>query len=224
MSNKTTEQFLITPQTSVKQAMRRMAEIGEKGLFVIDASGKLVGSLSDGDIRRYILKGKGLNEKVKDVYNPNPRFIHEGYDIEKVKRLMLDKRIESVPVVDHQGKVKDMLVWGEVFDGKLPKHKEPLNTPIVIMAGGKGTRLDPFTRILPKPLIPIGDKPVIELIMDKFNAHGICKFYVSINHKARMIKSYFEESGSKYVIKYIEEKEPLGTAGSLQLWERPPNH
>ena len=220
MSDKKTEKFLITAKTTIKQAMRRMAEIGEKGLFVVDSKGKLIGSLSDGDIRKYILKGKGLNEKVKNVFNPHPRFVPEHYDMEAVKRLMLDKRIESVPVVNLQGVVKDMLVWGEVFDGKLPKYKEPFSTPIMIMAGGKGTRLDPFTRILPKPLIPIGDKPVIELIMDKFNAHGIRKFYVSINHKARMIKSYFEESGSKYEIIYIEEKEPLGTAGSLRLLGR----
>jgi NDP-sugar pyrophosphorylase family protein len=84
------------------------------------------------------------------------------------------------------------------------------------MAGGKGTRLDPFTKILPKPLIPIGDKPIIEVIMDKFHAFGMTDFYVTLNHKSKMIKAYFEEFKTKYKIKYIDEEKPLGTAGGLK--------
>lgn len=211
--------FILSPHATIKQAMRRMAEIGEKQIFVADAQNKLLGALSDGDIRKWILKGGELDEEVRMICNQNPKFVSSVYDIEEVKSLMIEERIECVPVVDSKGIVKEVLTWGEVFRGSVAKQKGQINVPAVIMAGGKGTRLDPFTRILPKPLIPIGNKPVIEVIMDKFHAHGVQKFYLSVNHKALMIKSYFKESGTKYTIHYVQEEKPLGTAGSLSLLE-----
>jgi len=210
------KKFLVSPFISIKQAMRQMAEAGGKVIFIVDGHNKLLGSLSDGDIRKWILKGGDLEVKVDVAFNPHPRFVKNDYLLDDVRELMLSLRIECVPVVDHENSVLEVLMWDEVFAGKVERHREKLGIPVVIMAGGQGTRLDPFTKILPKSLIPIGEKPIIELIMDKFIPYDIKEFYISVFHKARMIKSYFEEENPKYRISYLEEDKPLGTVGSLR--------
>lgn len=212
---KETDTFLITENASLKDAMRRMDKVGAKNLFVIDAERKLLGALTDGDIRRWILKGGNVKECLENVYNRTPYFVTENYDKNEVKEIMLKHRIERVPVTAGDKEIVDVLFWENIFGEKTLVLKKQLDIPVVIMAGGKGTRLDPFTRILPKPLIPIGEKAIIDIIMDKFSDYGIKDFYVSINHKAKMIKSYFEETRPPYNISYIEENSPLGTAGSL---------
>jgi len=210
------EKFLISKNTTVKQAMKKLGEVGEKELFVVDDGNRLMGAISNGDIRRWILSEGGLDENVEQICNKDPKYVFENYELENVKEMMLNSKIESVPVVRDGSIIQAILTWDDIFAGKVTKKKERLTIPAVIMAGGKGTRLDPFTKILPKPLIPIGGKPIIEIIMDKLNEFGINEFYVTINHKAKMIKSYFEEVGTKYKITYIEEEEPLGTAGGLK--------
>ena len=130
---------------------------------------------------------------------------------------MLENKIEAIPVVNEDTQVVGILNWDQVFAGKVAKYREPLKVPVVIMAGGKGTRLDPFTQILPKSLIPVGEKPIIEVIMDKFLEYDVKDFFICLYHKARMIKSYFEESNGKYNITCVEEKIPLGTIGPLSL-------
>lgn len=211
------QQFLIPENYSVKQAMSRISEIGQKGLFVIDKNGRLAGSLSDGDIRKWILAGGELNKPVIEMCNKKPHVVESNYSLAKVKDLILKLLIDTVPVVNEKREVIKVLTWEDVFSEKDGRKKDPLGAQVVIMAGGKGTRLDPFTRILPKPLIPIGEKPIIEVIMDKFGEYGVKEFFISINHKSRMIRSYFEEANHAYRISYIEEKKPLGTAGSLKL-------
>ncbi|NTV28846.1 MAG: NTP transferase domain-containing protein [Candidatus Omnitrophica bacterium] len=215
--NKEPQTFLIDRNRSVKQAMRQMKEIGQKELFVTDSEGRLFGALSDGDIRMWILREGGLDEPVASICNRNPRVVAPGYELETVKQMLLDYKIEAIPVVDHDRIVADVLVWDEVFRENAPRLREPVNLPVVVMAGGKGTRLDPLTKVLPKPLIPIGEKPIIEIIIDRFVAAGVMDFYLSINHKAKMIKSYFEEAERSYRVQYIEETMPLGTAGGLRL-------
>jgi len=217
-----TDTFLITENASLKDAMKKMDKAGAKNLFVIDADKKLLGALTDGDIRRWILKKggnikEGLEEGLGNVYNRTPYFVTENYDKNEVKEIMLKHRIERVPVTAGDKEIVDVLFWENIFGEEKFVSKEKLDIPVVIMAGGKGTRLDPFTRILPKPLIPIGEKAIIDIIMDKFAKYGINDFYVSINHKAKMIKSYFEETCPEYNIRYIEEELPLGTAGSLKF-------
>lgn len=209
--------FLIPLGSLVKLAMKRMSDIGEKELFVVDEHDHLLGALSDGDIRKWLLHGGGIDAVVDKVCNKNPQCVEREYDLEHVKRLMLDLKIESIPVVNENRKVERVLVWDEVFGNGEKMAKPRLKLSVVIMAGGKGTRLDPFTRILPKPLIPIGDKPIIELIMEKFAEYGIKHFVVSLNHKARMVKSYFEEAQQVFKIHYVIEDKPLGTAGALRL-------
>lgn len=211
--------FLISKEATVKDAMKQMKNIGQKVIFVIDENNKLFGALSDGDIRKWILSEGKLTENVHKVCNQQPRSVSHGHHEEHIKGLMLDRKIECIPVISEDNEVVNVITWDEIFAGKIAKHREKIQIPVVIMAGGKGSRLDPFTKILPKALIPIGEKPIVEIIMDNFGEFGVREFYVSVNHKARMIRSYFEEHNSKYKVHYIEEEKPLGTAGSLKLLE-----
>lgn len=210
--------FLINKTTTVKQAMKQIEVTEKKVVFVVDDDSQLFGSLTDGDIRRWILGGGDLGESAEKVCNINCYFINEGYSLQDVKRDMLKKHIGCIPVVDKNHLIVDLLFWENLFgEDSVDKIRKRIDVPVVIMAGGKGTRLDPFTRILPKPLIPIGDKTVIEVIIDSFREYGINEFYISVNHKSKIIKSYFEELDPPYHIKYIHEEKPLGTAGSLQF-------
>jgi dTDP-glucose pyrophosphorylase len=203
--------------TTVLQAMRQLEDTAQKILFVVDDRGLLAGSLTDGDIRRWILGGGSLNQPVQVVCNTEPFRVGVGYDLVSVRKLMIEKTIGCVPVVEDGDRVVDLLFWERVFtDGSEHKPPRPVRAPVVIMAGGKGTRLDPFTRVLPKPLIPLGDKTVIERIIDSFLRFGVTTFYLSVHTKSRIIKSYFEELSPDYAVEYIEEDIPLGTAGSLR--------
>jgi NDP-sugar pyrophosphorylase family protein len=125
--------------------------------------------------------------------------------------------MEFLPVLTLNGELKSVLFWEDIFQDQEPEIPQ-INVPVVIMAGGKGTRLKPITNIIPKPLIPIGDKPIIELIADSFAKAGVRDFYVSVNYKKEMIKRYFDEiEDRKYSMYYFSETQPLGTGGSLHL-------
>ena len=173
--------------------------------------------LSIGDIQRAIIKGVHLEEPVDKVLRENVKLGHEQDLLDDLKELMQKHRIEFLPILDSTGKLKEVLFWDEVFETQQPEIFK-LNCPVVIMAGGKGTRLKPVTNIIPKPLIPIGDKPIIELIVDSFVKAGVADFYVSVNYKKEMIKRFFDDiPEKKYKVHYFVEKKPLGTAGSLFL-------
>ncbi len=209
------EKYIISANTSIKETLKIMDRVASKVLFV-QSDNQLVGAISDGDIRRSILKEVKLNIPISKVMNPRPSYVKENYEIRNVKSLMLEKKYEAVPVINEEYKIIKILFWNEIF-GESKGHFKLLSSPVVIMAGGKGTRLDPFTRILPKPLIPIDNQPIIEIIMDEFSKYGMNKFYVSVNYKSKMIKAYFEDFSTEYKISYIEEVKPLGTAGALKF-------
>ena len=139
---------------------------------------------------------------------------------------MLNGNFGCVPVVDASRKIVRLLFWKELFQGGVAiKPKRRLSLPVVIMAGGQGTRLAPFTSVLPKPLIPVGDRTVIEIIIDQFLPYGLDRFHLSVNYKSKILKSFFEELAPSYSVAYLEEKEPRGTAGGLrQLYSPAPEH
>jgi len=182
--------FVISRGARVRSALRQLEVAASKTLFVVEDNHKLFGTLTDGDVRRWILSGGDLDGIVDDVCNMSPYFVSPDYALEVVRREMLQRNISCIPVVAGDRKIIEVLLWERVFS---EEHTEApvqkIDMPVVIMAGGKGTRLAPFTSVLPKPLIPLGDKTVIELIIDSFRAFGIDDFYLSVNYKSRIIKS-----------------------------------
>jgi dTDP-glucose pyrophosphorylase len=216
---KKAERALIKADLSIRKTLKLMDESGETTLFVIDISGKLLGVTTNGDIRRWILKNGSLNEVISNAMSRKPVTLREGYspqELENAKKIMALKGIESIPVVNRDIRVVSIIRWRDFFKVKFGRHK-PINAPVIIMAGGEGERLSPFTKVLPKPLIPIGEKPIIELIMEQFEEYGCKKFYLSINYKSNLIKAYFSDLKHNYEIKYVMEQKPLGTVGSLHL-------
>ena len=186
--------------------------------IVVDDN-KVLGIFTMGDFRRAVLDGLDIKSNISPFINRNYVFFLEGsFTDEDVIQLFNDNwTILNIPVVDAQQGLISVLNRNDYIPiNSNQKFMEGLN--VVVMAGGKGTRLDPFTRILPKPLIPIGDDPIIKIIMDEFGAYGISKFYLSINDKANMIKAYFHDHKLPYNIEYLEEDKPLGTAGVLSYF------
>ncbi len=208
--------FIIRDNLSIKEAMRRIDQGARRIVFVTDAQGRLLGSLSDGDIRRHILKTGNIDGNINGVYNTKPFALSGEYDMDDIRPVVIKNSFRAVPVVDDENKIIHILFWEDLFEDKLSKKYEQIDLPVVIMAGGAGTRLEPFTRILPKPLIPIGEKAMIEVIMDEFAQYGMHSFYITINHKGKMIKAFFEENKSYQNIRFVEENKPLGTVGSLR--------
>lgn len=209
--------FLIASDLTVVNAMRRLEETSEKILFVTQPDARLLGSLSDGDVRRWILGGGDLSAPVIRACNPNTRTVGTGYRRAAVKTMLLEGGLGAIPVLDNAGAITELLFCKDLFRSEAPPIRKQTEIPVVIMAGGMGTRLDPFTRILPKPLIPINDKPVIEHIIDRFRTSGCSRFLISVQHKAKVIKSYFEDQKPPYAVEFVEEECPLGTAGGLSL-------
>jgi dTDP-glucose pyrophosphorylase len=210
--------FFVAKDLTLKAAMQQLEETEERILFVIDHDGRLFGAITDGDIRRWILADGSLEACVQDVCNRHPYTLPTQFQLEDARQVMLERNFACIPVLDEDRRIVELLFWGQVFQDRaeIPPRRQPIDVPVVIMAGGKGTRLDPFTKILPKPLIPIGEKAVIEIIIESFTGYGVNDFFVSINHKAKLIKSFFEELRPSYRVRYLEEDRPLGTAGGLR--------
>lgn len=203
--------FLIDEKSTMIEAMAQLDRVAKKVLFVLRDE-KFIAAITDGDIRRWILKKGNLDAKVKDIANYNPKFIYLK-DKALSKEFMKKHSIEAVPIVDENKNIVSVESWnGEEF-----RTKKSLDIPVVIMAGGLGTRLYPYTKILPKPLIPIGEIPIAEHIINKFYKYGCNNFYLIVNHKKNMIKAYFNEVEKNYEIIYIDEDKPLGTGGGLSL-------
>jgi len=215
------EDIFIREDANVKDALKALDRCGKKVLIVVDDQKRMLGAITDGDVRRHILKGHGLDDGIKKVYNKKAVFIKEQeFSMESVRKIMLKKQIELVPIIDQSQKVVDYISWEKAFadaGGERPVQRQALGLPVVIMAGGKGTRLEPFSKIFPKPLIPVGEKPIVEIIIGEFKRQGINTFYLTLNYKGEMVKSYFDYVEKDYEIRYVWENDFLGTASSLKL-------
>lgn len=210
------EAFLISRESTVVEAMRKIDSNARGILFVTKEGRRLAGVVTDGDIRRWLLKTGDLKGEVGSAMNRCPK-VARSHDPAAARQFMEKESVTALPVVDEDGRIEDVLFL-EQKEKASPKRAGSLGgVPVVIMAGGKGTRLYPYTKILPKPLIPIGDIPIMERIIHKFSEYGIRQFYATVNYRKSMIKSYFSEAGGDYELHYVEEEKPLGTAGSLGL-------
>jgi len=209
--------LLIQSDSSIKEALKQLNKSGEKCLIVVDSNNNYLGTISDGDVRRSILKGKNFDASIKSVFNKDSTYVEKGkFTIKKVKSIFLENKFDLIPVLDESNKVVEILFWDKVFKNTTKEYNQTLSVPVVIMAGGKGARLEPFTKVLPKPLIPIHEKPVIEHIIERFTAIGISDFYITVNYKSRIMKAFFEELDPEYSVTFFTEEKPLGTAGSLR--------
>lgn len=208
----------IEAHSTIRDAFARMdADIIRLLCVVKDRA--YFGIVSAGDIQRAIIANKSLETKVGDVLREDVRVAQVGDNFESIKAMMLEYRTEFMPVLDDAGKLVDIYFWDEVFTTKAPQNRK-VDLPVVVMAGGKGTRLKPFSNILPKPLFPLGEKTILEVILDKFKVAGCSRFMLSVNYKADFIRSYFEQlEDCPYQLDYFTEDKPLGTAGSLHLIE-----
>jgi len=208
--------IIVRPDITIRQAMKALDKAAEKCLLVVDDNNKLLGTITDGDLRRSILAGAQFSEKISSSCNTNPTvLVSYKHSIEEAKQLLRERKLDLIPVVDENQIVIDYITWDSIGAERQPK-KSLNNVAVVIMAGGKGTRLEPFTKILPKPLVPIHEKPIIEHIIEHFTTVGCSDFHLTVNYKSRILKAYFEELQTDYKINFVEEKDPLGTAGSLR--------
>jgi len=215
--DKRTSFISVQPNDSIIYVFQRMAETGKRLFLVFDYS-TFIGVISLGDIQRAIIENISLNSPIKNIIRKNFRFGIISQKIEDLKQMMLQYRMECLPILDERKKLVKVLFWEDIISDKYINCEQTFDLPIVIMAGGFGTRLKPLTNILPKPLIPIKEKTIIEDIMDRFVDCGSNKFYLSLNYKADFIRNYFHQLGSSsYIIEFIQEDRPLGTAGSLSL-------
>lgn len=200
---------------TIVEAMEKIDTNAKGILFITSKDNKLMGAVTDGDIRRWLIKTANLTSKVEELMNANPRFLYVA-DKAKALSYMRENKIHALPILDNQSRVVDIALDDDERTISI-NSKALENVPVIIMAGGKGTRLYPYTKVLPKPLIPIGDIPILERIINRFYDYGASKYYMTVNYKKGMIKSYFAELAPEYSIEYIEEDKPLGTAGSIKL-------
>lgn len=208
---------MVRPEAAVLDAVKAIDAGGVQIVLVVDADRRLLGTVTDGDVRRGLLAGIGLDQSVELVMNSKPRTLREGQSRETAIELMRRVSIHQLPVVDPQGRVIG-LEW--FYDLISPQDE---NVWVVLMAGGLGTRLRPLTENIPKPMLPVGGRPLLETIVRNFAAQGFRQIFLSVNYKSEIIRAHFED-GLKFgvSIEYIDEEKRMGTAGALSLLPRRP--
>ena len=212
------KKYLVSENLTFKEVIDKINCLDAKCVFAVDKNLKLKGSLTDGDIRRAILKKANFHTKIKKFINPNPKNLNYQDFLNKKFPKFNKENIEEyklLPVIDKKKRVIKVLDLKKNLIKKNHNLKSYSKVPVVIMAGGKGTRLKPFTDIIPKPLIPVNGKSMIEHILEKFHEFSFKNFFLSINFKSNLVKSFFSLN-KEYKIKFLHEKKPLGTAGSLK--------
>lgn len=212
MDNRELQKFIGSDNLTLSEAMQRIDGNQHGILFLMNSDNVLIGCITDGDIRRFLLDGGKMSSCAALAANKSPKFART---VEEAKRQYHKRNYIVIPIVDSDNRIID-LYYG---DSGAPNQKphNPINLPVVINAGGKGTRLDPFTRVLPKPLIPVGDLPIIEHIMKEYQTYSCDEFHIIVNYKKNLMKAYFSDNDNHYNITWYDEGKPLGTGGGLSL-------
>jgi dTDP-glucose pyrophosphorylase len=207
----------LSPAASIRDALRVIDKGAMKIALVVDTDDRLIGTLTDGDIRRGILAGLSLEDPVESIYHRNPTTVSVTDPKEKIIELAVSRRIYQVPVVDEQGRVVRLAE----IDQLIRQEKHP--NLVILMAGGLGARLRPLTNDTPKPMLPLGGRPILETVIGQFKKHGYTRFAISLNYKGEQIRNHFGNGTSHGVeITYIEETERMGTAGAIGLLKEIP--
>jgi dTDP-glucose pyrophosphorylase len=210
--------IMMRPHDSVGDALRRMDASGSRIVLVIDEEDRLLGVATDGDMRRWIISGQGLDGALGSAMNPHPHSLESGYRREDAERFMARRHFECLPVLDAAGRVVDAVWWHDLMEeDRRGAGRSALGVPVVMMAGGEGRRLAPYTDVLPKALVPVGGTPIAQLIMERFAEWGCDEFLLMLNHKANLIRAYFADLEVGYRVRCFVEDKPLGTAGALSL-------
>ncbi len=213
---KTTESIwrkaLLPPDATIQQAISNLDQVAIKICLIVNQAGELIGTLSDGDIRRGLLKGLGLGSPIDSIVHRNPLVVPAEMSREMVIQLMVANKIQQIPVVNDQHQVVGLHLWEDIT---APPDRPNL---MVIMAGGMGTRLRPHTENCPKPLLPVAGKPMLEHIIERAKLEGFSRFVLAIHYLGHMIEDHFGNGQRMGVqIGYLREQTPLGTAGALRL-------
>ncbi len=204
------QQYIARDTLTVSEAMRDIDKNAGGILFLTNEDDILTGCITDGDIRRFLLKGGKMDDSAIKAANPHPKTANS---LNEAAKLYHERNWIVIPVIDNKGTITDLFTGPK----DLTKNRAALNIPVVINAGGRGTRLDPYTRVIPKPLIPVGELPIIELIMKEYQTYSCNNFHIIVNYKKELIKAYFAENEEPYNITWHDEKKPLGTGGGLSL-------
>ena len=210
------ENKIISINDTIISALKQMDGHRTKLVFVFDED-KFEGILTIGDIQRAIISQANLSDSVSTILVKDKIYASENDSQEQIKSVMFEELIDCMPVLNADGEIVDVLFCHDVFTEKVEENRPKIDLPVVIMAGGKGTRLKPITNVIPKPLVPVGDKTILEVIMDQFEGIGCKKFYMSVNYKADMMEFYLSQLAHKYDIEFFMEDKPLGTIGSVSL-------
>jgi len=206
------EELIVPEEASILETMKKLDETGQRILFIAPG-GRLRAVLTDGDLRKFLLRGGALDAPVRLAANYTPKHLPVA-DRARARAVLQQYGIDALPLLDKDGTIADVVF----ASGVDVDNRKRAGIPVVVMAGGLGTRLYPYTKILPKPLIPVGEKPIAELILDRFCDYGCRDIYLVVNYKKNMIKSYFNDLEDKpYRITYADETEFLGTGGGLCL-------
>lgn len=212
--NDKTGRLCITTEYSILDAIKALDETHERIILIVEEE-KLLGVLTDSDVRKAILRGQDMSAKVTEVMIKNPICVTPE-TVDSAMAVMERHGIDAVPMIDENRRVSDLIFRYET-PAVRKKSGVRLDAPVVVMAGGRGARLFPYTQVLPKPLIPIGNTTILEQVIDSFAEEGCRDFYLSINYKKNLIKAYFQDLEPAYHVTYLEEDRFLGTAGSLYL-------
>jgi dTDP-glucose pyrophosphorylase len=202
--------LLVAPSASVREALEAITKNSRQAVMVVADDGRLVGLVTDGDIRRGFLRGVTIDGRIADLMNPHPITAPVGIGRDEALALMQPRNLRHLPVVDAGGRLLDVMLFDELL------RPVPLPNAAVLMAGGDGSRLRPLTDAVPKPLLRVGGKPLLEILIERLRACGVSRFFVTVRYKSEMIEKHFGDGARLGVrIRYVREEEPLGTAGAL---------
>jgi len=214
MKTRKVKDLLVEPAESIESAMSILDETGQGIVLVTNEEKELLGTVTDGDIRRGLLSGKNLGDEISSVMNEDPIVANKNMSEEAIVELMRANTVQQIPLLDERKRVDGIVLLRDLVEEETHR----LKNPAVVLAGGLGTRLRPMTHETPKPLLEVGDKPILEIIVERLVSSGFENIYLSICYEAEQIKEYFGDGQNHGVnISYIEEDDLTGTAGPLRL-------